>query len=284
MACLLTRRHRYGTASGTLNYDGDIFDFVRSGQVKIHREDISHLSAQTVHLTDGSDLPVDALVASTGFSAKPTVSFEPLSIHSDLGVPSTALDKAQTSFWTDLDLKADVAVGNRFPRLVSGPFQSPSSSTPKPFHPGMAAEAAYTPWRLYRGVAPPGLTAAGDRSVVFLGMFSNIANTIRLEVQCLWALAYMERRLPAVEADVASARVFDETAEFQRWVHHRAPYGHGRFYPDLVFDQMPYWDVLLHDLGLPTRRKANVFRELFEPYTQADYRGFVQEWIERNGS
>jgi hypothetical protein len=145
----------------------------------------------------------------------------------------------------------------------------------------MAVEVSYTPWRLYRGIAPPGQTAAGDRSLVFLGMFSNVANTIRLEIQCLWALAYFNRKLPSVDTDVSEKKIFEETALFQRYVQHRAPYGHGPFYPDLVFDQVPYWDILLHDLGLPTARKANAFRELFEPYARGDYEGLVQEWIQK---
>jgi len=272
----------YGTASGTLNNGKDFTSFIKSGQVKIHRQDIDHLSKETVHLGDGSELAVDSLVASTGFSAKPRVSFEPPSLHSDLGLPTTDLDSTQEQFWAQQDAQADVAIGTQYPRLLVGPHKSPGSESPKEFNPGMSAEAKYTPWRLYRGVAPPGLTAAGDHSLVFIGMFSNIANTIRLEVQCLWALAYLNGKLASVDQDVRDGRIFQEAATFQRFTQHRAPYGHGRFYPDLVFDQLPYWDMLLHDLGLQTRRKSGVLREIFEPYTQADYRGLTQEWIERN--
>lgn len=270
---------RYGTSSGVLNYDTDFFSLVKSGQVQIHREDLSHLSDHTVHLANGTEFHSDALVAATGFSAKPTLTFQPASIQSDLGVPTTSLDQTQTSFWAEVDSKADLAIGSQFPRLLVGPFSSPSSSVLKPYHPGMNAEVSYTPWRLYRGIAPPGLTADGDRSLVFLGMFSNLANTVRLETQCLWALAYLNAKLPGVDKDVLEGRVFEETALFQRYTQLRAPYGHGRFYPDLVFDQMAYWELLLHDLGLPVRRKANFFRELFAPYGQEDYRGIVKEWM-----
>lgn len=303
--------NRYGTASGTLNYEQDILSFVKNGQVKIHRQDISHLLPRKVHLVStGQDekaipdthevleLDVDALVSSTGYSAKPTIAFSPSTLHSDLGLPTTNLTPEQQTFWSGLDSKADLDIGHKFPELIEGPpkpqSDAPSSSEEprtKPINLGAASEASYTPWRLYRGIAPPGLTntpQAADRSLVFIGMFSNIANTIRLEIQCLWGLAYLENKLPHLASpqdhdddDDMRTRIFEETALFQRYTQHRAPYGHGRFYPDLVFDQLPYWDVLLNDLGLETRRKGGFlgFRELFEPYTQADYRGLVDEWL-----
>ncbi|KAM7184258.1 putative dimethylaniline monooxygenase [Naviculisporaceae sp. PSN 640] len=298
----------YGTASGTLNYEEDFLSFVKNGQVKIHRQDISHLSHRKVHLVTGtndtevpgsngvSELDVDALVASTGYSAKPTVSFSPSTLHSDLGLPTTSLTPEQQSFWSELDSKADIVIGQKFPQLIKGPpkprLDVPASSEEprtKPINLGAASEANYTPWRLYRGIAPPGLTdvpQAVDRSIIFIGMFSNIANTIRLEIQCLWGLAYLENKLPHLDASQDGhvdmrTKIFEETAVLQRYAQHRAPYGHGRFYPDLVFDQLPYWDVLLKDLGLKTRRKGGFmgFRELFEPYTQTDYRGLVDEWL-----
>lgn len=277
---------RYGTASGTLNYERDFLSFIDKGQVRIHRADISHISKDGLHtIVDGQPkvLRVDALVASTGYSAKPSILFSPSSSHSDLGVPSAELSKTQTDFWASLDGQADLAIGEQFPRLLDGPFQSPKSSTRRPFHPGATSdvETPYTPWRLYRAIAPPGLTAAGDRSLVFIGMFSNIANTIRLEIQCLWALAYFNNRLPTVDQDVRDGKVLSDTALFQRYTQHRSPYGHGRLYPDLVFDQMPYWDVLLHDLGLETRRKRDWWHELLEPYSHHDYKGIVDEWLKK---
>lgn len=113
---------------------------------------------------------------------------------------------------------------------------------------------------------------------MFLGMFSNVLNITRLEIQCLWALAYMTGKL---KSPAESGKVFRETAIFQRYTQHRAPYGHGKFYPDLVLDQLPYWDVLLNDLGVETKRKGGGFREIFEPYTQKDYTGLVDEWLLR---
>ncbi|KAK1579571.1 cofactor FMO1 FAD enzyme [Colletotrichum navitas] len=272
----------YGTASGILSFEDDFFEYVRNGTVQIYREDIDHLSDHTIHLGDGTTLTADLLVASTGFSAKPTINFEPASLHSDLGIPTTSLGPKQTAVWNEANARADGVIGARFPRLLDGPFLDPSSSKTRAFHPGASAEVAYTPWRLYRGIAPPGLAARDDRSLVFVGAFSNLANIMRLEVQCLWALAYLEGRIPSLDVDRRAGRVLDETALLQRWAQYRAPYGHGRCYPDLVFDQLPYWDMLLGDIGVETRRKAGVWAELFESYAPPDYRGMVAEWIAQN--
>lgn len=206
------------------------------------------------------------------------MSFAPASLHSDLGVPTTSLGEKQQARWAGLDREADAIIGARFPQLLAGPSPPPHASHLSPRERGANAEIPYTPWRLYRAIAPPGLTAQGDRSLVFIGMFINVANTIRLEIQCLWALAYMMGKLDVPENP---DEVFESTALLQRYTEHRSPHGHGKSVPDLVMDQLPYWDVLLNDLGLETRRKGGL-RELFEPYTKEDYKGLVDEWLRKN--
>jgi hypothetical protein len=181
----------------------------------------------------------------------------------------------QTQMWADLDAKADNAIRAEFPRLLSGPFKSPSSNIVQPYIKNVDAELQYTPFRLYRSIAPPGLTAKGDHSIAFIGYVSNIAGTIRLEMQCLWAYAYLGGRL-----NVDRSKVMEDAALMSRFHKYRSPYGHGRFFPDLAFDQNPFFDLLLKDLGLKTWRKANLLRELFEPYGQDDYRGLAQEWLQ----
>ncbi len=204
---------------------------------------------------------------------KPSYDFSPSTLHSDLGIPSTEYTQAQRDFWAHLNHKAELTIVSKYPRLLLGPFKSPSSNVIQPYIPGIDPERQHTPFRLYRAIAPPGLTVQGDRSLVFIGMFSNISNFIRLELQCLWAYAYLHGQLP-----IQTSTVFDETALFSRYARYRSPYGHGRFFPDLVFDQVPYFDVLMQDLGLPYWRKKNWFKELFSPYGPEDYKGLIQEW------
>ena len=177
--------------------------------------------------------------------------------------------------WTVLDAKADSIIRAQFPRLLSGPFKGPSSNIVQPYVKDRDPELQFTPFRLYRSIAPPGLTAKGERSIAFIGYVSNIAATIRLEMQCLWTYAYFTGKL-----DIDRSKVIEDASLMSRFHKHRSPYGHGRFFPDIVFDQMPFFDLMLKDLGLKTWRKANILRELFEPYGQDDYRGLVQEWLQ----
>ena len=239
---------------------------------------MSRLSAHAVHLDDGRTLNADALIQATGFTVKPSYNFSPSTLHSDLGIPSTEYTQAQHDFWSQLNHKAELTIESKYPRLLRGPFKSPSSNVVQPYDTDIDPELQHTPFRLYRAIAPPGLTAQGDRSLVFIGMFSNISNFIRLELQCIWAYAYLNDQLP-----IDTRTVFDETALFSRWAELRAPYGHGRYFPDLVFDQVPYFDVLMQDLGLPYWRKKNWFKELFSPYGPADYKGVIQEWKQAQG-
>jgi hypothetical protein len=86
----------------------------------------------------------------------------------------------QTQMWTDLDAQADSTIWAQFPRLLSGPFKSPSSNIVQPYVKDVDPEIQYTPFRLYRTIAPPGLTTRGEHSIAFIGYVSNIASTIRL--------------------------------------------------------------------------------------------------------
>ncbi|KAK3948253.1 hypothetical protein QBC32DRAFT_401060 [Pseudoneurospora amorphoporcata] len=292
----------YGTSSGTLNYEQDFKTLVTSGQVTVHREDISHLSPHTIHFTDNAGaITVDALICATGYSAKPPVDFFPRELHFQLGIPTStdSLTEEQKAAWAEYDKRADDIVGKQFPQLLSPPMstthnnntnpppsppQTPSFSPSIPPKPKPKPESEsesnttkttktlYTPWRLHRGIAPPGLTCQGNHSLVFLSMHSSITNMPRIELQCLWSLSYFHDK------------IFRDTALFQRWCALRSPLGHGGHYPDLNFDQLPYWDWLVGDMGLEVRRKGGRWwRELLSSYGSKDYRGLVGEWIEKYG-
>ena len=67
-----------------------------------------------------------------------------------------------------------------------------------------------------------------------------------------------------------------------KYSERRSPFGHGRHFPDLVFDRLPYFDVLLDDLGLKYWRKRSLWKEVFQMYGSEDYRGVVEEWVGKN--
>ena len=124
----------YGTASGIFNYPAGFYQYIQCGQVRIHRKDISGLSRRAVHFADETSLPVDALITATGFSPAPTINFTPSSIHADLGIPSLSYTEEQTTQWHAFERAANQTISAQYPRLLTGPFRSPSSLDPKPHH------------------------------------------------------------------------------------------------------------------------------------------------------
>ena len=203
---------------------------------------------------------------------RPTFTTSPPSLAADLGLPvaTSTLSDSQLQLWQRHDTVSDAHLTTLFPRLTSGPYTSPKSSKIQPYNPGSAtpnSDLNYTPYRLHRSIAPPNL----DKSIVFVGFVSNIANTLRLEVQCLWACAYLTGNMASLSTttDHAIATrsetelqevVYRETSLASRYARHRSPYGHGKWYLDLNFDQLMYIDLLVADLGLDCTRKVARYR------------------------
>ncbi|MCJ1246739.1 hypothetical protein MMC30_003948 [Trapelia coarctata] len=171
-------------------------------------------------------------------------------------------------------------------------------------------EQEYAPWRLWRGIAPPAQVVSGERNLVFLGMIMTIPTVLKAEISALWAFAYLNQLLePRVRALSTSygkgvmlevpevgkglwgvpgmtlkAVMLDATlfTRFGKWRH---PFSRADNLPDFTFDALPYFDLLLGDLGLRQRRKGWGFLgEAFGGgYAQKDYRGLVDEWVKMKG-
>lgn len=315
----------YGAGFSVLNYPTDFHDYVRNGQVQILRKDIETLGASnTIHFTDKyPSIQVDALVCSMGWSYALPFDMEPRDAHASLGIPSMNYTTSQAAAWSSYESAADSEILSRFPSLAHAP---------RPEHKSLPAKAELptdvvptevkqiermTPWRLWRGIAPPALAAAPEhqRSIVFLGMLFMLQTVPRAELQALWAWSWMyghmsprlsfrltsQREAPQLQRAAASlvdtndtsdakARglqvdqeyndVFYDTALFNRTSRWRAPYGYGHSFPDFVFDGLPYFDLLLRDLGLKFWRKGTTaLGEIFSKgYLPRDYRGIVEEW------
>ena len=291
----------YGTNVSILNYPKDIYQFVRDGQVEVIRKDVKSLDAgNSIRFEDGTSVQTDACVASLGWKWVPSIEFRPKELHADLGLPSTEYSAIQKEMWGKLDARADIEILERFPKLATAPLvdqdvlMGRDKGTPS---------QAFTPWRLWRGIAPPSLPT---RDLVFLGIVQQFQGAVRSEISSIWAYAYMMDKLGPVKAIskpheqlTLEKRVADEkgvgikqpgtsedtmydAALFQRWGRWKTPYGFGARHPDVVFEGIPYFDMLLQDLGLRHWRKGwGWLGEVFGgSYGQADYRGLVDEWKE----
>ncbi|KAL5356281.1 hypothetical protein BJX96DRAFT_186233 [Aspergillus floccosus] len=249
---------------GILNYPSDIHDYLRSGQVKITHKDIDHLSDPgVVTFSDGTSIQTDALVAITGWKLGSTLKYKPDGLDARLGIPSSHSDAKETAFWEQLDSAADKEIFGRFPYLRNPPSRIPYKQN-------------VTPFRLYRGIAPPNLTTEGDYSLAYVKMVHSTSNVIIAETQALWVYAYLNGKLRIDTGDVHR-----QTALMSRFGKHRYPCGFSAWYPEFVYDAIPYADMLLSDLGVRSRRKPTWRKEVFEGYTIHDYRGINREWASR---
>ena len=256
-----------------MNYETDFHDLIRDGKVKIFRQDLSHLSPRTVNLSDGTALDSPGgLITSVNWQWVPNLELKPASLHSDLGIPSVHYSDKQKQQWHALDAEADRTIFSKFSILKGTPQVGKGDTTQA----DSSGKLELEPFRLYRFLAPPGLTAKGDRSIVFQGFVANLLNQVRNEVTGLWAYAYLNNQL-----DIDEGKAEAQAALWSRFCMRRYPYGYGNRYPDFVFEQVPFFDRLLQDLGLPHRRKKGMLAEFFQPYMQADYRGLTAEWLDR---
>lgn len=178
------------------------------------------------------------------------------------------------------------------------------------------------PWRLWRGFAPPlskekNLVFLGMMANIQIAVRNDLAGIWAyaymngmLESQIRLSLNNIEGSLEkkptkanpngipsevvmndheAVMNDHEAEKMSDEdilyeTALFNRFSLWRAPYGFGARYPDFAFDNIPFFDLLLRDLGLNPWRKGGWIREIFGgPYLPKDYLGVVDEWKIRKG-
>jgi hypothetical protein len=194
--------------------------------------------------------------------------YKPDGLDASLGLPVAAgtLTTEQETLWRYIDQGAEDTILSKFPYL-SGP---PASKLP--YKPNI------TPLRLYRGIAPPNLTAKSTHSLAYVKMFHSTANMLVAEVQALWVYAYLNDKIR-----IPTKNVYEQTALLSRFGNLRYPWGFSAWFPETIFDSIPYVDLLLRDLGLRYWRKSGARREMFECYTSRDYRGVNLEWMEKHG-
>ncbi|KAK4153328.1 hypothetical protein C8A00DRAFT_43752 [Chaetomidium leptoderma] len=139
-----------------------------------------------------------------------------------------------------------------------------------------------TPYRLYRFLVPPSPRFLEKRNLAFIGAHRSVHAVVVAQCQALWITAFFQDRLPSLRSldpETARYETFWHT-EYERLRRPRQSGGSGARFPDLVFDSIPYVDMLLEDLGMRTLRKKTLWGNVFEPHTPRDYRGLTQEWIQ----
>lgn len=286
-----------GTSFSILNYDTNFFDYVTNGTVKIHIADLIRLSPSTVHLSDGSSFETELLLCATGWKHVPSLELLPKGIEKELGLPHVPSD--HEPIWKpDLIQKADEEILARFPRLRDQPkdnkkfvplAEAQGLSTHVKNEVDPSNHTRLTPYTLYRFIVPPSPKFFATRDIAFAAFCVNFSTATSLHLQSLWISAFFDGEI-AVQAQQndnhheAMQKLKYDTLLHSRFGKWRYPAGHGSQFPDFVFDAVPYFDLLLGDLGLKNHRKKGWFAEITDPYGPADYRETVSEWVAKRNA
>ena len=115
-------------------------------------------------------------------------------------------------------------------------------------------------FKLYRFILPPRVPRLG-----FIGYASSIACQFTSEIAAHWLSQSFrgELRLPSADA------MEQEIAHVERWTSEAVPgRDQGYFIGPFIAH---YADDLVRDMGLPTRRRKNIFAEYLSPFWPQHY-------------
>lgn len=296
-----------GNSLSIHNYETDWFELVRKGRIIVHHAEVTSLGETTVSLSNGSNLRAGAVVCCTGWECTPPIRFEPEGISEEIGLPRKVVPRRQDRItasqqgldqcqheaisgkrasrdqreqearsWAGAQIRARCAPLGFSPRRTlprDGKAQAgwdlalkPHSNIP------LALGSKEAPYRLHRFLVPASPSFVRLRNIAFIGMHRSVHAVIVAQAQALWVKAYFERGLAI---DLEPATVYRETvwhAEYERLRRPRESGGSGASFPDLVFDSIPYTDLLLEDLGLRTMRKRTLWADIVHPHSPADYK------------
>lgn len=298
-----------GNSLSIHNYETDWFSLVKNGQITVHHADIASLGEHTINLSNGEKLETNTVICCTGWKAVPAIAFNPDGISSHLGLPEASVsgqsqleghpEFQSQRFENKITLKADDDVlidairrqiMKQTPQLDFKYLRRGSKHTIDEIH--MSRNGNFEDRResvapdrasysLYRFVVPPNQQFLEMRNVAFIGAHASIHTAIVAQAQALWITAFFQRKLPAFDLGRINYETHFHT-EYERIRRPKWAGGFGGRFPDLVFDSIPYIDLLLEDLGMRTKRKRSWWRNICEPHTAGDYEGLVHEWLDNN--
>jgi hypothetical protein len=259
-----------GNSLSIHNYETNWFDIVREGKIKVHIAEIDSLSSGKVHLSDGSDIVADALVCCTGWKSISSIQFQ------EDGLSSVS----EIAKEINLDMsRSEAEIGRQSKLLKKTPKRTPNA--PKLSTQGNTSQSSL-PTSLYRYMVPWQADALDSHNLAFIGCHSSIHAVVVAQAQALWITAYFDQKLKQLscrETDYDAAR-YDAILHGMYGAVRRPKEcgGAADKHPDLVFDSVAYVDCLLGDIGVSSRRKRGLWKEMFESYGPKDYKGIVEEW------
>ncbi|KAJ3495939.1 hypothetical protein NLG97_g3031 [Lecanicillium saksenae] len=278
-----------GNSLSIHNYETNWFELARSGQITAHAAQVIKLTETAVHLSDGSIIDADAVICCTGWKTRPTIRFIPGSLAESLGFPGS---KSTNQEWEE-GVRADIL--HAAPVLKASPTrQIPKALGPEDLNkadPNTAtSKEAHiaSPYRLYRFMMPCDSNIIAARNLAVIGAHLTLHTTILAQAQALWITAFFNNKIPQLATtsdrspnmEAIQRSAFHHT-EYQKMRRPKETGGSGGRCPDLVFDSIPYVDLLLADLNLPYHRKSSWYREVTEPYCLRDFIGLIAEWQSR---
>ncbi|KAH6979086.1 hypothetical protein EDB82DRAFT_448692 [Fusarium venenatum] len=246
-----------GSGLSILNYDTPLFDLVKQGKIRVHIDDIERLEPKRAILSSGKVIETDAIICSTGWKKESTIKFA----EDELGLPYSP-DKKRA-----LSKAADAQVLSLYPSLKSQPELNVK-----------AKEA--NPLRYYRFMVPSQMVKTRD--LAFSGMISTVSTATCATIQGHWIAAFLAGKIRSIPS--SDKVITDEIMLHTQWGKWRFPCGYGADLPDMVFEGLPYCNMLMKDLGLNTHRKGSRYAELTSPYLPADFKGLVEEFMEKEES
>ncbi|KAH6711276.1 hypothetical protein BKA61DRAFT_88352 [Leptodontidium sp. MPI-SDFR-AT-0119] len=274
---------------GTMLHGRDLetFKLVDEGHlVNVTRENMISAVGKSITLSNGDKLSTDAIIYCTGWELAFPPLFSP-DLANELGIPvdPSILSPKQKAYWKTLDALAEARIDNDNPLL---------KNPPRNIH---IPKSAKTPFRLFRSIVPPTLAARGDNSLVILGNYAGGRVQQTSEINCLWAIAYLEDLMPpAAKAILANEELMNkDIAHLEAF--RRKRYLNSYPYRLAIFEAPEYEDLVLTELGLRSDRKRMRVpggwrgwfgwkawvEEWFGCYLAGDYEGIVREFLESVG-